>query len=232
MSVSLEQALGLSFHNRALLTEALTHRSYLNENPSPKASHSGGASDHNERLEFLGDAVLELIVTEYLFARFPDTSEGELTSYRAALVNTNSLAETASTLGFDGHLLLSRGEAKDTGRARLYILANAFEAVVGALFLDQGYAAVQKFLSRVLLPKMDRVLEGRLYEDAKSVFQEQAQERVGLTPHYRVLEEVGPDHAKEFTVGVYLDEQMVARGKGFSKQEAEPEAARAALALE
>jgi ribonuclease-3 len=213
--------LGLSFNDLGLLTEALTHRSYLNEHR--------GAGSHNERLEFLGDAVLELAVTRFLFERFPEKPEGDLTAYRAALVNTYSLAETAKALGMSDMLLLSKGESKDTGRARDIILANAFEAVLGALYLDQGYEAAEAFVARNLYPKIDEVIRTRAYQDAKSVFQEKAQDKKGITPTYRTLSEEGPDHDKHFTVGVFLGEEVVAQGIGKSKQEAEQEAARAAL---
>lgn len=213
--------LGLTFSNTELLLEALTHRSYLNENRDVPA--------HNERLEFLGDAVLELSATQFLFNRFPQKPEGDLTAYRAALVNTNSLSETAEALGFNDMLLLSRGERRDTGRARQIILANAFEAVLGALYLDQGFEAVDTFLHTHLYPKLDSILEKRAYQDAKSRFQEIAQERKGITPTYKTLSEEGPDHDRVFTVGVYLKDEEVALGTGKSKQEAEQSAASAAL---
>lgn len=213
--------LGLAFNDQSLLTEALTHRSYLNEHR--------GAGNHNERLEFLGDAVLELAVTHFLFTRFPEKPEGDLTAYRASLVNTYSLAETAKALGMSDMLLLSKGESKDTGRARDIILANAFEAVLGALYLDQGYAAAEAFVAAHLYPKMDEVIRTRAYQDAKSVFQEKAQDRKGITPTYRTLSEEGPDHDKHFTVGVFLGNEEIAHGIGKSKQEAEQSAAQAAL---
>lgn len=216
------QKLGLSFQNLDLLVEALTHRSYLNE-------HRTTSGSHNERLEFLGDAVLELIVTHFLFLRFPTKPEGDLTAYRAALVNTYSLAETAEALGVNDMLLLSKGERKDTGRARQIILANAFEAILGALYLDQGYAAAEAFVSRTLTPKIDTVLKNRSWQDAKSHFQEVAQEKRSVTPTYRTVSESGPDHDKQFTVGVFLGGTEVARGNGKSKQEAEQAAAQAAL---
>ena len=215
-----------SFQNERLLLQAFTHRSYLNENPS---TGSGQVQEHNERLEFLGDAVLELIVTKYLFDRFPQKPEGELTSFRAAMVNTQTLSMLANELGINDQLRLSKGEAKDTGRARQYILANTLEAIVGALYLDQGYGAAEEFVSWILFPKADALLAERIERDAKSYFQERAQERAGLTPRYGVLSEVGPDHKKEFIVGVWVGDEQVASGGGFSKQEAEQEAARAAL---
>lgn len=220
---SLASALGITFKNPALLIEALTHRSYLNE-------HREYAGSHNERLEFLGDAVLELAATDFLFKKFPGRSEGELTSYRAALVNTVSLSESAQALGLSDFLLLSKGEAKDTGRARDAILADAFEAIIGAIYLDQGYAAAESFIGRQLYGKIDGVIARRSYQDAKSRFQEAAQEKRGITPFYETLSEVGPDHAKIFTVGVFIGDEEIARGEGQSKQEAEQEAAEAGLA--
>ncbi|MCI0597595.1 ribonuclease III [Candidatus Parcubacteria bacterium] len=213
--------LGLSFNNLELLEESLTHRSYLNEHRSAKA--------HNERLEFLGDAVLELSATHFLFTRFPEKPEGDLTAYRAALVNTFSLADVASTLGINDMLRLSRGEKRDTGRARQIILANAFEAVVGAIYLDQGYGAADAFLQTYLYPTLDAIIEKGAYQDAKSRFQEVAQDKKGITPTYRTLREEGPDHDRRFTVGVYVGEDEVAQGTGKSKQEAEQDAARNAL---
>lgn len=219
--IGIAKQLGLTFTNLELLEEALTHRSYLNEHKSAKA--------HNERLEFLGDAVLELSATHFLFAKFPEKPEGDLTAYRAALVNTVSLAETAESLGINDMIRLSKGEKRDTGRARQIILANAFEAVLGALYLDQGYEAVDAFLKKHLFPKIDTVIEQRAWQDAKSRFQEMAQEHQGVTPTYQTLKEEGPDHDRHFTVGVFMGEKEVARGVGKSKQEAEQEAAKAAL---
>lgn len=216
------ERLGLSFKNLDLLVEALTHRSYLNE-------HRDYAGSHNERLEFLGDAVLELVATDFLYKKYPAKPEGELTSYRAALVNTVSLAESAQALGINDFLLLSKGESKDTGRARDVILADAFEAIIGATYLDQGYAAAEAFIARNLLTKIDSIIEKRSYQDAKSRFQEAAQEKRGTTPEYKTLSEEGPDHAKRFTVGVYIGREEMARGMGQSKQEAEQAAAEAAL---
>lgn len=214
--------LGISFNNQDLLAEALTHRSYLNE-------HRDYASNHNERLEFLGDAVLELAVTDFLFKKFPAKSEGDLTSYRAALVNTVSLAESAQALGVNDYILLSKGEAKDTGRAREAILADAFEALIGAIYLDSGYAAVESFIAKNLYGKIDEVISRRSYQDAKSRFQEVAQEKRGITPRYETLSEVGPDHARIFTIGVFIGSEEIARGEGQSKQDAEQLAAEAGL---
>ena len=219
---SLEQRLGVSFKEKLLLEQALVHRSYINENPSYKYGH-------NERLEFLGDAVLELVVTEYLFKNYPNP-EGELTNWRASLVNSKMLAEMSEQLEVNDHLYLSRGEAKDNNsKARQYILANAFESIVGAMYLDQGYDVASAFIHRELLPKLPHILENKLYKDPKSSFQEASQDKVGITPVYRVLNEQGPDHAKVFTIGVFLKDEEVAQGKGASKQEAEEAAARAGL---
>ncbi|MDO8624097.1 MAG: ribonuclease III [bacterium] len=214
--------LGLTFTNLGLLAEALTHRSFLNEN-------KGVVTTHNERLEFLGDAVLELAVTHFLFNKFPDKPEGDLTAYRAALVNTYSLAGVAETLGINDYLLLSKGEAKDIGRARQIILANAFEAIVGAIYLDQGFGATEAFIAKQLYSKIDEVIEKRSYQDAKSRFQEAAQDKRGVTPSYETVSEMGPDHDRVFTVGVYLGRVEIAQGEGKSKQEAEQSAASAGL---
>lgn len=222
-TAELEQKLGVSFKNPDLLTQALVHRSYLNENPQFHLYH-------NERLEYLGDAVLELIVSEELYRRFPDKPEGDLTSFRAALVNSRALSEIAVALDINTHLLLSRGEAKDVGRARQFILANAFEAIVGAMYLDQGYAVAADFIARTLFPKIEDVITKKLYRDPKSLFQEEAQERRGVTPVYEVLREWGPDHDKHFIVGVFLGKELIAEGEGPSKQQAQEEAARLGLA--
>lgn len=219
----LEARLGHSFQNPELLQTALTHRSYINE------SRSRGGT-HNERLEFLGDAVLELITTEFLYEKYPNKTEGDLTSYRAGLVNTSTLATVSLELGVNDYLLLSKGEAKDTGRARQYILANAYEALVGALFLDGGYGAAQQFVAKYLLPMTEDIVEKHLWRDAKSRFQELAQERVGITPSYQTVSESGPDHDREFTVAVFLGDEEIAQGAGKSKQEAEQIAAGNALA--
>lgn len=218
----LQQRLNHTFATPDLLTEALTHRSYLNE-------HREYAGAHNERLEFLGDAVLELAATDFLFKKFPAKPEGELTSYRAALVNTVSLAETSQALGVNDYLLLSKGESKDTGRARDVILADAFEAIIGAIYLDAGYASAEAFIQKNLCSKIDDVIAKRSYQDAKSRFQEVAQEKRGITPSYETLSEIGPDHDKRFTVGVYIGTAEIAKGEGKSKQEAEQSAAQAGL---
>lgn len=218
----LEEKLDIKFANQDFLIQALTHRSYLNEHPSFRLGH-------NERLEFLGDAVLELVVTENLYANYPNP-EGELTNWRAALVNAIMLSKIAQELELEEFLLLSRGEARDKGsKARQFILANAFEAVIGAIYLDGGYDTCKKFIEKCLLPQLPHILKHKLYQDPKSRFQEVAQEVVGVTPNYRVLEESGPDHAKTFIVGVFLGSELVAKGEGTSKQEAQVEAAAKAL---
>src|SRR3989338_4523733 len=217
-----ETRIGYSFKNGNLLEQAFTHRSYLNENRAP-------GREHNERLEFLGDAVLELVVTEFLYGKYPDKPEGDLTSYRAALVNTVSISDAATKLGMNEYLLLSRGEARDTGRARAIILANAFEALIGALYLDDGYEEAKKFIAAQLFHKTDEVVEKGLWQDAKSRFQEIAQEKEGNTTSYDVVSQTGPDHDKRFVVGVYLGTDKIATGEGRSKQEAEQVAAQKAL---
>lgn len=216
--------IGVKFKDENLLKQAFTHRSYLNENPD-------WTTAHNERLEFLGDAVLELAASDFLFEKFPEKPEGELTSFRAALVNADSLAEAAEDLDINNYLLLSRGEAKDIGRGRLYILSNTYEAIIGAIYLDQGYKSAEEFIKKTLLPKIKEVLEKGLYRDAKSAFQEKSQEVVQLTPVYKVSEEWGPDHDKQFRVGVYLGEELIAEGEGPSKQLAEQEAAKLGLKI-
>ncbi len=221
----LEKKLGLKFKNKDLLTQAFTHRSYLNENPTFYLAH-------NERMEFLGDAVLELAVTEYLYKEFPKEPEGELTTWRAALVNADTLSKTAKELGFNDYLLLSKGEAKDNlGKARDYILANSFESFVGAVYLDQGYKKSKEFIDKVLIKELPKILEHKLFRDAKSHFQEQAQEISKITPIYKVLGEQGPDHAKNFVIGVFLGEKLIAKGEGSSKQEAEEAAAKNGLKI-
>lgn len=214
----LAEKIGVKFNNLDLLIQALTHRSYLNEHPDFRLGH-------NERLEFLGDAVLELIVTEHLHNNYPNP-EGDLTNWRAALVNANILSGICRDIGTEEYLLLSRGEGKDSGsKARQYILANAFEAIIGAIYLDQGYEPSKKFITERVLVKLPYILEHKLYLDPKSRFQESSQDVAGITPNYRVMEEKGPDHNKWFKVGVYLGEEFVASGEGSSKQEAQVQAA-------
>ncbi len=219
----LQEKIGVKFKNEDLLLEALTHRSYINENPAWRL-------DHNERMEFLGDAVLELSVTDHLYRNYPNP-EGELTNWRAAIVNAVILAKISAKFDLNDYILLSRGEAKDTGRARQYILANAIEAVIGAIYLDQGYAAADEFIKRFIIGELAEIINQKLYRDAKSRFQEEAQEKVGVTPTYEVMKEWGPDHARNFVVGVYLGKELIAEGEGLSKQEAQQQAAEKALAI-
>lgn len=219
---NLENKLEIKFKNKGLLKQAFIHRSYLNEN-------QGLDMGNNERLEFLGDAVLELIVTEHLYMGYPSEPEGQLTSWRAALVNTKIISAAAGNLGFNDYLLLSRGEARELGKARQYILANTFEAYIGALYLDAGIGKCKDFIEKNLLKELPKIIEHRLYKDSKSHFQEIAQEKLKITPSYKVLEESGPDHAKHFVVGVFLGEDLIARGDGYSKQEAEEATAKNAL---
>jgi ribonuclease-3 len=217
-----EEKIGVVFEDKRLLEQAFTHRSYLNENRGLKLSH-------NERLEFLGDAVLELAVTDFLYRKYPNQPEGVLTSYRSSLVNAVTLAEIGAEIGLNGHMLLSRGEAKDTGRARQIILANAMEAIIGAIYLDQGFKVAEHFIEKHILPRIGAIVEKGSFIDSKSMFQEKAQEKVGITPSYRTLREIGPDHDKQFTVGLFLAEDLVVEGSGKSKQDAEQSAAGKAL---
>jgi len=218
----LEKIIGHTFKNKDFLKEALTHRSYLNE-------RSDWGLPNNERLEFLGDAVLELITTEELFKRFPDFTEGQLTPIRSALVNYIMMARIARDMSLEQYILLSKGESKDVGRAREVILANALEAIIGALYLDGGYAPAKLFILEHVLVHLDEIMKKGLYRDAKSELQEKIQEQRKVTPSYKVLKEMGPDHAKLFTVGVFYGEELVATGAGQSKQDAEVQAAKAAL---
>ena len=219
---SFEKKLELTFKDKALLKQAFVHRSYINENKSNDLSH-------NERLEFLGDAVLELIATDYLFKKYQDKPEGELTAYRSALVNSVTLSKVAAELGINDFLFLSHGESKDTGRARQYIMADAIEALIGAIYIDQGYDIAKMFIEKNILFLIDDIVSQKSWLDAKSFLQETAQEKVGSTPLYKTLRENGPDHDKHFTVGVFLGNDMAGTGEGKSKQEAEQDAARKAL---
>lgn len=216
-----EERAKVTFSDRELLQTAFTHRSYINE------SKIGG--EHNERLEFLGDAVLEIVVTDYLFREYPDSPEGELTAYRSALVNATTLANAAEKLNMNTCLLLSKGESKDTGRARATILANAFEAVTGAIYLDQGYDAAAAFIKDNILSQVEAVVKSGAWKDAKSAYQEVAQAQFGTTPRYELVSAEGPDHDKHFIVALFVGEKEVARGEGKSKQEAEQSAAESAL---
>ena len=219
-----EKKTKIVFKNKNLLKQAFIHRSYINENPSAGLSH-------NERLEFLGDAVLELIVTNFLYKKYPNYTEGELTALRSALVNAIIISEVALKLGMNDYLLLSKGETKDTGKARQYILANTYEAYVGAVYLDQGYDVANQFITKSLLPHTEEIVSKKLWRDAKSLVQEKAQEFVGVTPGYKVLHESGPDHDRRFTIGIFFGADLIAEGKGKSKQEAEQKAAEAALKI-
>lgn len=217
-----EHEIGITFKDKSIIKQAFTHRSYLNENRSLTLAH-------NERLEFLGDAVLELSVTDYLYKTYPDKPEGEMTALRSALVNAITLSTVASNLHVNDFLLLSKGEAKDMGRARQYILANTLEAIIGAIYLDQGFEVAHHFISRFVLSLTEEIVRQGSWIDSKSSFQEKAQERIGITPVYKKIREIGPDHDKHFTVGVFLDTDLIAEGSGKSKQDAEQEAARKAL---
>ena len=219
-----EKITNIVFNDKKLLEQAFIHRSYINESTGSKLSH-------NERLEFLGDAVLELIVTDYLYNKYPDRDEGELTAYRSALVNAVIIGEVAQAIGMNDYLLLSKGEAKDAGRARSYILANTYEAYVGAVYIDQGYDVARDFISRTLFGKIDTIVAKKLWRDAKSLVQEKSQEYLNMTPVYKVISEAGPDHDKHFTIGVFFGDEQIATGKGQSKQEAEQAAARSALEI-
>lgn len=217
----LEKKIGCEFKNKDLLKQSLVHRSYINE-------HKNFSLDHNERLEFLGDAVLELVVTDHLYLNY-DLPEGELTNLRAAVVRGEMLWRVAEELDIGDFLLLSRGEQRGGEKARQYILANAFEAVVGALYIDQGYGAAEKFINKYIVSKLPEVIENGLQIDSKSKFQEVAQEKHRITPTYKVLAEEGLDHAKKFVVGVFLDKRKMGEGSGSSKQEAQQIAAKEAL---
>jgi len=217
----LQKLLSHEFKNPKLLETAFVHRSFVNENR--------GVSEHNERLEFLGDAVLELITTEFLFAKFPKKPEGELTALRSALVKGETLAEIAAELNFGKHLKLSKGEARSGGAEKPYLLANVFEAVLGAVYLDAGFEKAKEIVEKFLLPKLPKIIEENAQVDAKSEFQELAQAKLAITPEYKVLSDSGPDHAKIFEMGAFVGKDLFGRGKGASKQEAEQEAAKEAL---
>jgi len=218
----LEKKIGTDFKNKNLLLQAFIHRSYINENANTKLNH-------NERLEFLGDAVLELISTDFLYQKFSDLAEGELTAYRSALVNTNTLSEVAKSLDFNNYLFLSKGESKDFGRARVSILADTYESVIGAIFLDAGYDDAKKFVEKTLLIKTESIIETGKYKDSKSKVQELSQEKLQVTPNYKVIQESGPDHNKKFIVGICFGDKEIAKGEGRSKQEAETDAAKNAI---
>jgi len=219
---ALEKTIRYSFKNEDLLKEALTHRSYLNEYPSWELPH-------NERLEYLGDAVLELIVSEELYKMFPSYPEGQLTVLRASLVNYQTLAKVASDIGLNDFILMSKGEARDTGKAREVILANAIEALMGALYLDGDFEKARVFVKRFVMNRLDEILKTKSYKDAKSELQEIIQEQFKITPTYKVLEETGPAHQRTFRTGAYFGDTLIAQGQGPSKQEAEVAAAKKAL---
>jgi len=215
------EKLGFEFQNIQLLITALTHRSYVNE-------HKKSVSEHNERLEFLGDAVLELVVTDYLYHNFAE-QEGILTSWRAALVRTESIGDAGTLLGYETLVRMSRGEKQGGDRARQQILANAFEAVTGAIYLERGYDDAAVFIQKHIISKLESILESGSWRDAKSHLQEVSQRMDSMTPQYRVIEEVGPDHDKIFTLGVYVGNELMGKGSGPSKQVAQQLAAQAAL---
>ena len=218
----LEEKIDIEFNDKDLLRQAMVHRSYLNENKEFELGH-------NERLEFLGDAVLELVITELLFHAY-ENPEGELTNWRAALVNAKMLATIAKKIGLEPYLYLSKGESQEAGtKARDYILANSMESLIGAIYLDQEYEVAKEFIMKWVWSHIEEILELGLYLDPKSRFQESAQEKAGVTPTYKVLEEAGPDHNKYFRVGVYLGKELVAEGTGTSKQESQVSAAEEAL---
>lgn len=217
------EKLGFAFENIDLLVTALTHRSYVNE-------HRKSVSEHNERLEFLGDAVLELVVTDFLFRSYNE-AEGILTSWRASLVRTESIGEAGQLLGYEPLVRMSRGEKQGSERARLQILANAFEALIGAIYLERGYEDAAAFITKHISSKLENILEDGSWRDPKSHLQEVMQKIDSVTPRYIVLEEVGPDHDKVFTLGVYAGERLVSKGTGPSKQAAQQEAAKAALKI-
>jgi ribonuclease-3 len=217
MSEELAKKLKIKFNDIELLQRALTHRSYLNENRSVNKS--------NERLEFLGDAVLELIISDFLYRKYPNRPEGDLTSFRSAIVRTESLAEASRELGYGKYLRMAKGEEESGGRDKDYILANTFEAVLGAIYIDQGYDACQKLVSKILISKIDNIVKNRLDIDGKTKIQEVAQSKFGKTPTYEVLNEHGPDHNKKFVVGVKIGNKIIGKGEGGSKQKAEEAAA-------
>ena len=216
----LKGRIGITFTDDNLLDQAFVHKSYLNEHTDKKS---------NERLEFLGDAVLELVVTDHLYQTFPNKDEGVLTNYRLAVVRGTNLSEVAEDLGLGDYLYLSKGEEVSEGRKKHYILANTVEALIGAIYLDQGLGASTKFIHKWIISTLENIISEGLYMDAKTLFQEKAQEIVGTTPHYKLAKEEGPDHDKTFTMGAYIGNEQIGEGQGGNKQEAEQNAARAAL---
>jgi ribonuclease III len=218
----LQKDLKIKFTDLELLDSAFVHKSYLNE-------HKGFKKQHNERMEFLGDAVLELVVTEYLYKKYPKEEEGVLTNWRSALVKGEHLSEVAVELDLGLYLYLSRGEERSGGRKKSYILANTVEALIGAIYLDKGYAKTQKFIQSCILEKLNLILEKGSHIDAKSRFQEISQEKLNITPNYQLISESGPDHQKNFVMGVFIDGRKIAEGEGSSKQNAEQHAAQNGL---
>ena len=218
----LEKKLDITFTDRNMLDMAFVHKSYVNE-------HKDKKENHNERLEFLGDAVLELVVTEFLYKNFPKKEEGILTNWRSALVKGKHLAEISTKLDLGVYLYLSRGEERSGGRKKNYILANTLEALIGAIYLDKGYQVAHKFIDEFILKQLTSILEKGLHIDAKSRFQEICQDVIGVTPEYKLIKEEGPDHSKVFTMGAYINDELVAEGDGSSKQSAEQKAADAGL---
>lgn len=216
-----EKTIGVDFKDKSLLKQAFTHRSFINENR--------GTGYHNERLEFLGDAVLQLVTTDYLYKKYSEKDEGELTAIRSALVNADTCASVAERIGMNEYLLLSKGESKDSGRARQYILANTLEALIGAIYLDQGFEKARDFILTNITPLTESIVERGAWIDSKSHFQAKAQEEMASTPLYKTLSESGPDHDKKFSVGVFVGTQKMGEGEGKSKQDAEQEAAKNAL---
>lgn len=213
----IENRIGITFVDKQLLIDALTHRSFVNEHKESRT--------HNERLEFLGDAVLELIVSVYLYESYPSRPEGELTSFRSALVKTDSLAETSKELDLGESLLLSKGEEETGGRTKNFLLANTFEAIIGAIYLDQGYEKSKEFVHMHLIQKLDNIIKNRTDIDSKTKIQEIAQAKYKVTPVYEVTKEEGPDHNKEFTVVIKIKGKIIGEGSGTSKQRAEEDAA-------
>lgn len=220
-----EQKLNLDFQNKDLLQQAFIHRSYINEQKST-------GLQHNERLEFLGDAVLELVVTDFLYEKYPEVAEGRLTAYRSALVRTESISRAARELGMNDLLMLSKGESQDQGKARDYILANTFESFVGAVYLDQGYIAAKKVIANSLFGNIESIISEGLWRDAKSYVQEKAQDIYSQTPRYELVSSEGPDHAKDFVMAIYFGDKKIAEGAGNSKQKAQQSAAQKAIIKE
>lgn len=223
--ITFQEKIGVQFKDISLLEQAFIHRSYINEN-------KGLGLEHNERLEFLGDAVLELVITSFLFSKYPETKEGILTAYRSALVRTESISKAARDMGMNDLLKLSKGESRDQGKARDYILANTFEAFVGAVYLDQGYESAKKVIAHALFENIERVIDEGSWKDAKSRVQELAQEHYSETPRYETLSAEGPDHDKHFVMGIYFGDKKIAKGEGKSKQHAQQAAAKAAIEAE